>query len=65
VLPRGDGYDRHMRYKLLGFAVWQGARWYARRRIRRLIPSRRVATGALVVGVVGTAALIAARSDRG
>ncbi|MBA3747830.1 MAG: hypothetical protein H0W96_10130 [Solirubrobacterales bacterium] len=53
-----------MRYKLLGFAVWQGARWYARRRIRRLIPSRRIATGALVVGVVGTAALIAARSDR-
>jgi hypothetical protein len=53
-----------MRYKLLGFAVWQGARWYVRRRISRLIPSRRVATGALVVGVVSVAAVVAARSDR-
>jgi hypothetical protein len=53
-----------MRYKLLGFAVWQGARWYVRRRIRSLVPSRRVATGALVVGVVGTVALVAARSGR-
>ena len=53
-----------MRYKVLGFVVWQGARWYARRRISRLIPSRRVATGALVVGVVSAAAIVAARSDR-
>lgn len=53
-----------MRYKLLGFIVWQGARWYARRRIGSLVPSRRVATGALVAGVVGVGAVIAARSDR-
>jgi hypothetical protein len=51
-----------MRYKLLGFVVWQGARWYARRRISRLVPSRRVAAGALVAGVVGAVALVAARS---
>ncbi|HEV7804896.1 MAG TPA: hypothetical protein VGO80_03700 [Solirubrobacteraceae bacterium] len=53
-----------MRYKLLGFAVWQGARWYVRRRISRLVPSRRVATTVLVAGVVGAVALVAARSDR-
>jgi len=52
-----------MGYKLLGFAVWQGARWYVRRRISRLIPSRRVATGALVVGVVSAIAVVAARHD--
>jgi hypothetical protein len=23
-----------MRYKALGFTVWQGARWYLRRRVR-------------------------------
>ena len=58
------GYDHRMRYKVLGFVVWQGARWYTRRRISRMIPSRRVATGALVVGVVSVAALVAARADR-
>ncbi|MDX6677909.1 MAG: hypothetical protein QOE31_1961 [Solirubrobacteraceae bacterium] len=53
-----------MRYKLLGYAVWQGARWYVRRRVRRLVPSRRVATGAIVVSAIGVVALVAARSDR-
>lgn len=53
-----------MAYKMLGFVVWQGARWYARRRVGSLVPSKRVATGALVVGVVGIGAVIAARSDR-
>ncbi|MEA2137007.1 MAG: hypothetical protein QOG56_157 [Solirubrobacteraceae bacterium] len=53
-----------MRYKLLGFAVWHGVRWYARRRISRLVPSRRVATTMIVAGAVGVVALVAARSDR-
>jgi hypothetical protein len=53
-----------MRYKLLGFAVWQGARWYVRRRLSRLVTSRKLATTALVVGVVGTVAIVAARGDR-
>lgn len=53
-----------MRYKLLGFAVWQGARWYVRRRLSRLVPSRRIATTALVAGVVGVVAVVAARGDR-
>jgi len=49
-----------MGYKLLGFAVWQGARWYLRRRYGALIPSRRVLTGVLVVSAVGTLAVVAA-----
>jgi hypothetical protein len=53
-----------MRYKLLGFAVWQGARWYVRRRIRALVPSRRVASAMLVASAVGVLAVVAARSDR-
>jgi len=53
-----------MRYKVLGFAVWHGARWYARRRISRMLPSRRIATSMLVAGAIGAVALVAARSDR-
>jgi hypothetical protein len=53
-----------MRYKVLGFAVWHGVRWYARRRISRLLPSRRIATSMLVAGAIGAVALVAARSDR-
>jgi hypothetical protein len=47
---RGNGY------KVLGFAVWHGARWYLR---RRLPSARSVATAGLLAaaGVVGAAAL--------
>ena len=41
---------------MLGFVVWQGARWYARRRVAQMLPSRRVATAALVVSAVATVA---------
>jgi hypothetical protein len=40
------------RYKLLGFVVWQGAKWYLRRRL----PSRR----ALALGTVGGLSALAA-----
>ncbi|HEY1540082.1 MAG TPA: hypothetical protein VGF63_11835 [Solirubrobacteraceae bacterium] len=53
-----------MAYKTLGFVVWQGARWYARRRVNRMLPSRRVTAAALVAGTLGVAALVAARADR-
>lgn len=46
-------------YKLLGFVVWRGARWYLRKRL----PSPRkiaLATGAGVTGVVA-AVVIAKR----
>jgi hypothetical protein len=50
-----------MAYKLLGFAVWKGVRWYVSRRYGRLIPSRRVLAGALVVSAVSAMALAASR----
>ena len=48
---------------MLGFVVWQGARWYARRRVRQMIPSRRFAMAALVASAVATIAVVAARRD--
>ena len=45
---------------MLGFVVWQGARWYARRRVARMLPSRRVATAAFVVSTVATIAVVTA-----
>ena len=52
-----------MGYKILGFVVWRGARWYARRRVRRMMPSWRVAAAAIVAGAVATIAVVAARRD--
>lgn len=49
-----------MGYKVLGFVVWQGARWYARRRVAQVLPSRRVATAALVASAIATVAVVAA-----
>jgi len=53
-----------MGYKILGFVVWQGARWYARKRINRLVPSRKVAA-AMFVGttVVAAAAFASTRAS--
>jgi hypothetical protein len=46
-------------YKLLGFAVWQGGKWYLRRRVA----VRRIAVkGALVAGGLAGAALLAKRA---
>jgi hypothetical protein len=50
-----------MGYKMLGFVVWHGAQWYVRRRMRHLVPSRRVASAVLVAGGISIAALVAAR----
>jgi hypothetical protein len=51
-----------MGYKVLGFAVWHGGRWYLRRRYGDR--PRRVALGALVAaGIV--AALVAQRRNGG
>jgi hypothetical protein len=46
-------------YKVLGYAVWQGGKWYLRRRL----PSARVsvAAGATVLSAVIAAALLARR----
>lgn len=48
-------------YKLLGFIVWRGGKWYAARKL----PSARVAAAAALgtVSLVGAAALIARRAS--
>ncbi len=51
-----------MGYKILGFAVWKGARWYARKRIKGLVPSRKVAAGLFVTGTVVAVAAFASRA---
>lgn len=54
-----------MAYKLLGFAVWQGAKWYLRRRYGSLVPSKPVLAAALLaVGLAG-AAVAAKAGDEG
>ncbi len=50
-----------MGYKILGFVVWRGARWYVRRRASQLVPSRRVASAAIVAAAVIVAASVAGR----
>ena len=52
-----------MGYKMLGFVVWQAARWYTRRRISQMMPSRKVATAALVVSAVAGVAAVTAKRD--
>jgi hypothetical protein len=47
-------------YRLLGFAVWRGARWYVRRRLR---PVRRVLR-VVVPAAAGAAVLAAAVARR-
>jgi hypothetical protein len=52
-----------MRYKVLGFVVWQGGKWYLRRRVPDA--GRKVGIAALAGGVLagGAAVAYAARSD--
>ena len=52
-----------MAYRLLGMAVWKGAKLFLRRRYGHLVPSRRVALGALVVSLVAGLALAQWRGD--
>jgi hypothetical protein len=49
-----------MGYKVLGFAVWQGGKWYLRRRTKGL---RRKAAIAGLAGVVVAGLLIAQRQQ--
>jgi hypothetical protein len=46
-----------MGYKLLGMAVWKGAKWYLRRTYGHLVPSRRVVLAGFVALVVAALAL--------
>ncbi|MGH2863770.1 MAG: hypothetical protein ACRDJX_00815 [Solirubrobacteraceae bacterium] len=46
------------RYKLLGFVVWQGGKWYVRKRVRL---ARKLAVGGLAAAGTLTAAALAAK----
>jgi hypothetical protein len=45
-------------YRVIGFVVWQGGKWYLRRRIG---PLRRIAVGGLLAAGTLTAAALAAK----
>jgi hypothetical protein len=44
-----------MGYKILGFAVWHGAKWYVRRRFGLLASRKALAAGVVGVAVVAIA----------
>ncbi|HEY4917168.1 MAG TPA: hypothetical protein VIH92_09670 [Solirubrobacteraceae bacterium] len=46
------------RYKLVGFVVWQGGKWYLRKRVRS---ARKLAIGGVAVASTLTAAALAAK----
>lgn len=46
-------------YKLLGYAVWHGGRWYLRRRYLSKLPSRRLAGGLLLAILLTLGGIIA------
>jgi hypothetical protein len=41
-----------MGYRLLGMAVWKGAKWFLRRRYGQYVPSRRVLAAAAVASTI-------------
>lgn len=49
-------------YKLLGYVVWRGGRWYVR---RRMPPARSLALGTLAAGGALTAAVLLGRRALG
>ena len=55
-----SGAMRRTGYEILGFTVWHGAKWYLRRRIDAMLPSRRV----VAVGVVGAVLAVRGRGGR-
>ncbi len=51
-----------MGYKLLGFAVWQGGKWYVRRRVSGA--ARKAALGGLAALIVGGAIAVQRQQHR-
>jgi hypothetical protein len=41
-----------MGYKILGFVVWNGAKWYLRMRARAVASPKTLAAGAVGLGIV-------------
>jgi hypothetical protein len=52
-----------MGYKVLGFAVWQGGKWYMRRRFSGTAPKAAV-IGVAVLTLTGAAAAVATAQRR-
>jgi hypothetical protein len=51
-----------MGYKLLGFAVWKGAKWYLGRRFGPKAGMKGAAVGGLLLAGAGAAALLLRRA---
>ncbi len=49
-------------YQMLGFVVWRAAKWYARRKVTRALPSGRAAGAAGVA--IGALALVGVLAGR-
>jgi hypothetical protein len=45
-------------YKLLGYAVWRGGKWYVRRRYLDRLPSARMAAVTGIAALAATAAAV-------
>jgi hypothetical protein len=45
-------------YKVLGFAVWNGGKWYLRRTYRQRLPSARVSALAGLAATLGAGAVV-------
>jgi hypothetical protein len=45
-------------YRLLGWTIWKGGKWYVRKRYGRFVPPRRLVvaglTGALIAAIYAT-----------
>jgi hypothetical protein len=54
-------------YRILGFVVWRGARWYVKRTYGHYVPSRRTAViaGAATTALIGLVAVGAAKHSSG
>lgn len=50
-----------MGYRLLGYTVWHGGKWFLRRRLAQALPSRRLVLGGVVVAAVAGLAVAGAR----
>ena len=54
-----------MAYKLLGFAVWRGAKWYLGRRVGAQTATRKVlVAGALAAAAAGVLVAAGAKKNR-
>jgi hypothetical protein len=55
-----------MFYKALGFAVWQGAKWYVGHKVPGgKLPSRKLMVGGALVLAVATLIAVGAKRDHG